>query len=132
MISLFFKLMCANIKTTWQSAFGTQILKQQSLGRANTFFNKYSDAGQLAAWFIDTFFPFFMENETLILKIDFDGAIVPISKSFIEKNIKQVPFFVKLDENTAEDTPFHLWLVEAATRTPKSRNQVEGTGGEIY
>ena len=101
-----------------------QILKQQSLGRANTFFNKYSDAGQLAAWFIDTFFPFFMENETLILKIDFDGAIVPISKSFIEKNIKQVPFFVKLDENTAEDTPFHLWLVEAATRTPKSRNQV--------
>lgn len=101
-----------------------QISKKQSLGRANTFFSKYSDLDKLAAWFIDTFFPFFMENETLILKIDLDGTMVSINKSFIEKNVNQVSFFVKLDESTAEDTPFHLWLVEAATTTPKSRNQV--------
>jgi hypothetical protein len=101
-----------------------QIWKHQSLARANTFFNKYSDVDKLAKWFIDTFFPFFMENETLNLKIDFDSTIESINKGFIEKNVKQVPFFVKLDESTTEDTPFHLWLVEAATTTTKSRNQV--------
>jgi hypothetical protein len=123
-----FDLSCLGVSSVSQRDTGAilrlQISKQQSLGRANTFFSKYSDVDKLATWFIDTFFPFFMENETLNLKIDIDGTIVSINKDFIEKNVKQISFCVKLDVSTDEDTPFHLWLVEAATRTPKSRNQV--------
>src|SRR4029079_6697563 len=74
------------------------IKKQQSLGRANTFFNKYSDAQKLSNWFIETFFPFFMENESLQLIIDFDGNKVSLNREFIERNVKSVPFEVIFDE----------------------------------
>jgi hypothetical protein len=100
-----------------------QLSKQQSLGRAKTFFSKHPDVDKLAGWFIETFFPFFMENETLELKIDIDGNKESINKKFIEKNVRRVPFSVKFDEATSEETSFQLWLVEIAS-APKSKNQV--------
>jgi hypothetical protein len=100
-----------------------KISKQQSLGRANTFFSKYPDVEKLAGWFIETFFPFFIENENLELKIDIDGNKVSINKKFIENNVRQVPFSVRFDEASSLATSFQLWLVEIAS-TPKSKNQV--------
>ncbi|MBS7808387.1 ATP-binding protein [Variovorax sp. PCZ-1] len=101
------------------------LAKQQSLGRANTFFNKYSDVNKLAGWFIETFFPFFMENEALELQINIQGDAEPITinKAFIEKNVKRVPFSVKFDGSSANTTHFQMWLVSVAT-APKSKNQV--------
>ena len=100
-----------------------QIFKQQSLGRANTFFNKYPDVEKLAGWFIETFFPFFIENENLELRIDINGNKESINKKFIQNNIRQVPFSVRFDASSSVETSFQLWLVEVAS-TLKSKNQV--------
>lgn len=99
------------------------INKQQSIGRAITFFNKYSDTTKLSGWFIETFFPFFMENDILNLTVDLNGEKKSINKAFIEENVRQVPFNVKFDDQAPEGISFQLWLVEIAT-TPKSKNQI--------
>jgi len=62
------------------------ITKQQSCGRARTFFAKYPDIEKLKDWFIDHFFPFFMEDESLELVIELDGRRKTINKGFIKRD----------------------------------------------
>ena len=99
------------------------IWKQQTLRRANTFFGRYGDAEKLRGWFIETFFPFFMENESLELQITYDGTALNITRKFIETNIRSVPFKVILDEHDGGESHFRVWMVASAASS-KSRNQI--------
>jgi len=88
------------------------INKQQTLGRAKTFFKRFSDVKLLESWFIENFFPFFIENESLSLKIVLNGSSASISKQYIEDNIETISFS---SGNGSNDEPLHdykIWLVK--------------------
>lgn len=84
--------------------------KQQTLGRAKTFFKNCSDANSFKQWFIETFFPFIINNEQLIVNISFNGDPVTIKKGNIEAETEKEPFDLLLSDN--EQHPFTLWLVK--------------------
>ena len=54
------------------------INKQQTLGRAKTFFRNYSNSQSFKLWFIETFFPFIITNKLLIINISLNGDNVII------------------------------------------------------
>ena len=86
------------------------INKQQTLGRAKTFFRNYSNSQSFKQWFIETFFPFIITNKLLIINISRNGDNVIIKKDSIESETKQEPFdlrlwLVKNDEQMRGDNP---------------------------
>lgn len=86
------------------------INKQQTLGRAKTFFRNYSNTQSFKQWFIETFFPFIITNKSLIINISLNGDNVIIKKDSIESETKQEPFDLRLlDDNQYS---FTLWLVK--------------------
>ena len=86
------------------------INKQQTLGRAKTFFRNYSNSQSFKQWFIETFFPFIITNKLLIINISRNGDNVIIKKDSIESETKQEPFDLRLlDDNQYS---FTLWLVK--------------------
>ena len=86
------------------------INKQQTLGRAKTFFRNYSNSQSFKQWFIETFFPFIITNKLLIINISLNGDNVIINKDSIESETKQEPFDLRLlDDNQYS---FTLWLVK--------------------
>ncbi len=86
------------------------INKQQTLGRAKTFFRNYSNSQSFKQWFIETFFPFIITNKLLIINISLNGDNVIIKKDSIESETKQEPFDLRLlDDNQYS---FTLWLVK--------------------
>ncbi len=97
--------------------------KQQTYKRANTFFSKYQDIERVKNWFIENFFPFFMENEKLQLSINFNGHKASINQNYIEKNVSSVPFKVSFERETNASYEFKLWLVKKEDK-PKSINQI--------
>lgn len=99
-----------------------KIHKQQTLGRAKTFFNKYDDANKIKNWFVENFFPFFMEDSELCLEIKFNESTLTVNKACIEKDVKNIPFKVELGGEEYQDMNFTLWLVEKS-ETPK-KNQI--------
>lgn len=99
------------------------ITKQLTFGRAKTFFTKYPDVEKLKDWFIENFFPFFMENESLELIIDLNGHGKTVNRAYIENNVKSVPFTVNIGDTKEDEKGFKVWLVEKLNN-PKSRNQV--------
>ncbi len=109
------------------------IRKQKTYKRANTFFKKYNDIEKIENWFIENFFPFFMEIETLEFLIDFNGQKINISKSYIEKNVKCIPFSVNFDGNEDNEPEnkdesenvkeFKIWLVKKEN-SQKTKNQI--------
>lgn len=54
--------------------------KQNTLGRAKTFFYKYPNSKAFKQWFIETFFPFIVTNEQLVVNIIFNGEDVTVKK----------------------------------------------------
>lgn len=100
------------------------INKQQTYSRAKTFFAKYSDAIKIRDWFIENFFPFFIEYENLELQIDFDSNIEIINHSFIEKNIESIKFTVDFENLTGGSKCFKVWLIEKKDKS-KNRGKVE-------
>jgi hypothetical protein len=100
-----------------------EIYRHQTLGRAKTFFQKHGDIGRIKNWFIDNFFPFFMEEGDLELSIDIDGDKGVINKAFIEKNIEGVPFSVNFGSGSEEKKGFKVWLMPKLDN-PRSKNQV--------
>ena len=58
--------------------------KQNTLGRAKTFFYKYPNSKAFKQWFIETFFPFIVTNEQLVVNIIFNGEDVTVKKGNIE------------------------------------------------
>lgn len=86
------------------------INKQQSLGRAKTFFKSYSTYELFKQWFIETFFPFIISNETLVINISFNGNSFTIKKDSIEAETQKEPFELSLSYDNKYS--FILWLIK--------------------
>lgn len=86
------------------------INKQQSLGRAKTFFKSYSTYELFKQWFIETFFPFIISNETLVINISFNGNSFTIKKDSIEDETQKEPFELSLSDDNKYS--FILWLIK--------------------
>ena len=98
------------------------INKQNTYKRANTFFSKYLDIDRIKDWFIENFFPFFMENEKLEFSIDLNGQSANVNKSYIEKNVTSIPFSVRFDDEPDNITyEFKIWLAKKE-EMPRSKN----------
>lgn len=97
--------------------------KQQTLGRAKTFFKKYDDAESLKLWFFETFFPVIVTNEDLIIDINYNHEQVTIKKGTVESETKTIPFNLKPDED-GKAYDFKLWLIKKKGKL-KGENQVD-------
>lgn len=84
--------------------------KTNSLSRAKTFFNKYSDRNELKNWFVKNFFPFIINNENLSINIIFNGDSVCIKKDLLESETKSIPFEILLSDD--KKYQFKLWLIK--------------------
>lgn len=84
------------------------INKQLTIGRAKTFFNKYPDINSFKRWFIETFFPFIINNEQLIINISLNDDNFIIRKNNLETEAETIPFNLQLDGKLYS---FTLWLV---------------------
>lgn len=86
------------------------ISKSQSFGRAHTFFKKYNNIEKLKLWVIETFFPFLIQNNKLILNLTFNGESATIDRKSIESEIEQVPFELSLADSKYA---FTVWLIQS-------------------
>lgn len=87
------------------------INKPLTLGRAKTFFKNYSNGSSFKSWFVETFFPFIINNERLTVNISFNNEEeIIIKKDNIEAEIKPKPFEVQLSENSSSS--FKLWMLK--------------------
>lgn len=86
------------------------INKQQTLGRAKTFFKNYPDVKSFKKWFIETFFPFIINNESLVINVNINGDATTIKKDNIEAETKQEPFNLMLSDDN--QYPFIIWLIK--------------------
>lgn len=106
---------------------GTTLLlninKFQTTGRAKTFFTKHSDVDKLKNWFIENFFPFFMEDGDLELIINLNEDKKIINRVVIEESVKSVPFSVNFSDFGEDKREFKVWMVPKLDN-PKSKNQV--------
>ncbi len=98
--------------------------KTQTYKRAATFFYKYDDIEKLRNWFIENFFPFFMENKTMSIILNYNGDIVEINKEYIKEKVENISFSVDLDRDSMNFYDFKLWLVKKEG-TPKAKNDIE-------
>ena len=87
------------------------ITKPNSLSRAKTFFNKYSDSEKLKNWFIENFFPFIVNNANLAINVSYNGTEpITIKKDNLESEVNSIPFGINLlDGNKYQ---FKLWLIK--------------------
>lgn len=97
-----------------------KISRPNTFGRAKTFFSKQSDVDKLDNWFIENFFPFFMENESLLLSISLNGMSKTINKKYIEDNVTGVPFKAHINDIPTE---FKVWLLPKSD-VSKSKNTI--------
>lgn len=86
------------------------INKPQTLGRAKTFFKHYSTPELFKQWFIETFFPFIINNDTLVINISFNGDSFFIKKDNIEAETQKEPFELMLSDDNKYS--FTLWLIK--------------------
>lgn len=97
--------------------------KQNTYKRANTFFRKYSEIESVKNWFVENFFPFFMENKSLQLLINLDGDKAKVDREFIEKNLTRIPFIVNFENEPDDSYEFIIWLIKKEEK-PKSKNKI--------
>lgn len=86
------------------------INRQQTLGRAKTFFKNYHNSELFKQWFIETFFPFIISNETLVINISLNGDSFTIKKDSIEAETQKEPFELALSDDNKYS--FILWLIK--------------------
>ncbi len=87
------------------------ITKPNSLSRAKTFFNKYSDSEKLKNWFIENFFPFIVNNAELVINMSYNKAEpITIKKDHLESEVNSIPFEINLLDNNKY--LFKLWLIK--------------------
>ena len=90
------------------------INKQNTLSRAKTFFNKYSDSEKIKKWFIENFFPFIVNNEHLAISINYnDEKPITIKKNSFESETKAIPITIPILND--EEKTFKLWLIKKET-----------------
>lgn len=104
------------------------ITKQQSFGRAKTFFSKYSDVTSLKQWFAETFFPFIVNNADLEITINFNGVQGIIRKDTLEDETSTLSFELLLQgEDEVSDqakVPFKLWLIKNPEKIQREKKIV--------
>ena len=86
------------------------INKQNSYGRAKTFFKRHPTSSDIKKWFIETFFPFIVNNDDLTVFINFNNEKETINKDSIEKEIEPLPFDVTFQYNGKH--AFQLWIIK--------------------
>ncbi len=64
-----------------------------------------------------------MENERLQLSIDLNGQLANVNRPYIEKNVTNVPFTVKFENDSDGPYEFKIWLVKKE-ENPKTSNQI--------
>lgn len=90
-----------------------KINERNSISRAKTFFNKYSDSEKFKSWFVENFFPFIVTNENLAINIVYnEEAPLTINKNILESDAKVIPFNICLNDTEYE---FRLWLIKRQT-----------------
>lgn len=87
-----------------------KINRQNSLSRAKTFFKKYPTRSDFRIWFVETFFPFIVNNDDLCIRIELNGDADSINKGVLEKDIEHIPFDVLLHGDRTES--FLLWIIK--------------------
>lgn len=85
--------------------------KQNTLGRAKTFFKSCPDVNLFKQWFIETFFPFIVNNDKLVVNISFNGNEATIRRDRIEAEIKPKPFDIQISGDSPSN--FKLWLLKS-------------------
>jgi len=102
-----------------------RIHQQQTYLRAKTFFSRYDSGEKLKYWFIETFFPFIINNSKLTINIDFNGDKQIVDRTSLERNVDSLPFTVDLPDpnGVVVAQPFKVWLIRSMT-SPKSRNEI--------
>ncbi|HOV13228.1 MAG TPA: ATP-binding protein [Spirochaetota bacterium] len=101
-------------KETLETKLSMEISKPNTLYRANTFFKTHDSIEKLIDWFIDNFFPFFMEYEKLNLNINYNSNQETINKSYIQEKIENIIFDVNFKDNNNlndKNERFSLWLI---------------------
>lgn len=86
------------------------INRQQTLGRAKTFFKNYHNSELFKQWFIETFFPFIISNEALVINISLNGDCFTIKKDSIEAETQKELFEITLSDDNKYS--FALWLIK--------------------
>ena len=86
------------------------INRQQTLGRAKTFFKNYHNSELFKQWFIETFFPFIISNEALVINISLNGDCFTIKKDSIEAETQKELFEITLSDDNKYS--FTLWLIK--------------------
>ena len=86
------------------------INKQQTFGRAKTFFKSYPTPELFKQWFIETFFPFLISNEALVITISMNGDVFNIKKDSIEAETQTEAFELILSDDNKYS--FILWLIK--------------------
>jgi len=87
-----------------------EIEKQNDIGRAKTFFKKYSDISSLKQWMVETFFPAIVTNDDLVIKLILNGDVEKITRKSIEAETKSLPFDMVFDDEGK--FAFKLWLIK--------------------
>ena len=87
-----------------------KINKQNSYGRAKTFFKRYPTSIDLRNWLVETFFPFIINNGDLCVYVNYNNDVQTINKDAIEKVIEPLPFNVTFQEN--REYSFKIWIIE--------------------
>lgn len=98
------------VKNSTYTKLKIQITKQQTLGRAKTFFRTHHNVDLFKRWFIETFFPFIYNNKSLVVNISLNGDNVLINKDSIEAEVKNESFELCLSDD--EQHSFTLWLIK--------------------
>lgn len=86
------------------------INKPQTFSRAKTFFKYYSTFELFKQWFIETFFPFIISNETDSINISLNGDRFTIKKDNIEAETQKESFELILSDGNKYS--FALWLIK--------------------
>jgi hypothetical protein len=110
-------------KESTGTTLNLRIVKQQTLGRAKTFFSKYDTKDKLYNWFIDNFFPFFMEYPSLDINVIYLSDTFTINKSNLEKTIDGLPFNVEFNGDGTK-TDFKVWIIDTDTNSKKKGNVI--------
>lgn len=98
-----------DVKKDSYTKLSVLINKYHTLSRAKTFFCKYSDVFLFKQWFVETFFPFVINNDELVINISFNGVDVIVKKDGLVTETKKETFDLQLSDNKKHH--FILWLI---------------------
>ena len=97
------------IETDTYTKLTISINKPNTLGRAKTFFRNYPNIDLFKQWFIETFFPFIINNDNLVVNIILNGENTVIKKENIKTETENTSFDLVFNDSKKV---FTLWLIK--------------------